>query len=456
MRAALWTAGAVLLPGIAHLRAGRRVTGAGILGCFLLSAAAAVAAVRTLHDDLAWQAWMVTQPYWVEAASAVAIALTLLWLGVVVRSWQLTRPRPAGRETRVAGTVLLIVLCAAIVLPSVLVVRTAVTARATLSEVFAPAEAAPRDTQEEVDPWQGRTRINVLLLGGDAGHNRYGMRTDTMIAASIEIDSGDTVLIGLPRNLENVPFPEGTELAERYPPPGGFDDLLNQVYQTVAEAPEELAIDPEAADPAADTLKRVIGEAIGLPIDYYALVDLRGFADLIDAIGGVVVPIEDPIRYGRRGEGLLESGERRISGQEALWYGRSRLGSDDYTRMGRQGCLLKYVAEQAEPMTVLRSFEELADAAQRTLDSDVPQSRLPALVDLAEQVSDARMRTLQLSPPQVTTANPDWARIRELVDEAIRDVDDGDTADSDRPEPSPDSPGRQVGEEPVSLDRLCP
>src|SRR5690606_11399972 len=146
-------------------------------------------------------------------------------------------------------------------------------------------------------------------------------------------------------------------------------------------------------------LKLVIGEAIGLPIDYYALVDLRGFADLIDAIGGVVVPIEEPIRYGRRGEGLLEPGERRISGQEALWYGRSRTDSDDYTRMGRQGCLLKYVAEQADPVTVLRGLEERADAAQRTPASHVPRSPLPPLVDLVRRVPDPRMRTPRLSRP---------------------------------------------------------
>src|SRR5690606_21333139 len=220
VRAALWTAGAALLPGIAHLRVGRRTAGMGILGGFLLLAAAAVAAARTLHADLSWQAWLVTQPYWVEAVSVGSVAVTVLWSSVVLRSWQLTRPRPGGGGTRAVGTVLLAVLCTLPVLPSALVVRTAVTARDTLATVFAPAES-PQDAAT-ADPWRGRTRINVLLLGGDAGDNRYGLRTDTMIVASVEIDSGDTVLIGLPRNLENVPFPEGTALAERYPAPEGF------------------------------------------------------------------------------------------------------------------------------------------------------------------------------------------------------------------------------------------
>lgn len=455
-RAALWTSASALLPGLAHLRAGKHAAGAGILGGFLLLATAAGAAFYQLRSDLSWQAWLAAQPYWVEAVAIGAVALATLWSSIIIRSWQLTRPRPERWGSRAVGAVLVTVLCTALIVPFAFVVRTAVTLHSTLTSVLAPAEPASQAAADT--PWPHRSHINVLLLGGDAGDNRYGLRTDTMIVANIDIDSGDTVLISVPRNLENVPFPEGTALAERYPEPYGFDDLLNEVYQTVAEEPEELAINPDAPDPAADTLKHVIGHALGISIDYYALVDLRGFADLIDAIGGVVVPVEEPIRYGRRGEGLLEPGERRMSGKEALWYSRSRTDSDDYARMGRQGCLLKYVAEQTNPVTVLRRFDELADATQRTLTSDIPPSHLPALVDLARRVSQARMHTLQLSPPQVTTAHPDWTEIRTLVDRAIRSngEDHGPADTAKQPSPSPDSPGRQIGKKPVSLDRLCP
>ncbi|MGV2387261.1 MAG UNVERIFIED_CONTAM: LytR family transcriptional regulator, partial [Thermobifida fusca] len=95
---------------------------------------------------------------------------------------------------------------------------------------------------------------------------------------------------------------------------------------------------------------------------------------------------------------------------------------------------------------------------QRTLTSDIPPSHLPALVDLARRVSQARMHTLQLSPPQVTTAHPDWTEIRTLVDRAIRSngEDHGPADTAKQPSPSPDSPGRQIGKKPVSLDRLCP
>ena len=55
---------------------------------------------------------------------------------------------------------------------------------------------------EEVDPWAGTPRVNVLLLGGDAGPDRRGLRTDTVILASIDTATGNAVLFSLPRNLE--------------------------------------------------------------------------------------------------------------------------------------------------------------------------------------------------------------------------------------------------------------
>ncbi|MEY9212667.1 anionic cell wall polymer biosynthesis LytR-Cps2A-Psr (LCP) family protein [Thermobifida halotolerans] len=228
----------------------------------------------------------------------------------------------------------------------------------------------------------------------------------------------------------------------------------------------------------------MIGEAIGLGIDYYGLVDMQGFEDIIDAIGGIRVYLEEPLPYGQRGE-YLDAGWQVLDGREALWYGRTRVNSDDYSRMGRQGCLIKYVAEQADPATILTSFRSLAAAAKSTLRTDVPQPKLPHFVELAERVANADMETLQLSPPQVNTAYPDWEHIRELVREAVHGAQEpasdiqqtpapstspgtGTAPESSPddltewqeytglPEPSPTSPGRQVGEEATALDELCP
>ncbi|MCP3011743.1 LCP family protein [Nocardiopsis dassonvillei] len=493
-RALLWTAASVPLPGLAHLRMRRRVAGAVILGVYLAGILGLVVWAWRLGADeantMARLATMALQDRWLLGAMGVVFVVAVLWLTVIVHSWVIIRPARAPRNSRVLGAAVVLLLCLTVAAPSALALHGGYTAYQTLNSVFHAEEDPLLPPHDEADPWNGQERVNVLLIGADSADNRYGVRTDSMMVASMDTATGDTVLVGLPRNLENVHFPEDSALAERYPEPYGFDLLLNDVYQTVAEEPEELALNPDAANPSADTLKKVIGYNLDLEIGYYAMVDMMGFRDLIDAIGGVEVLIEEPIPYGVHG-GVLEPGLRRLDGHDALWYGRSRTNSDDYGRMGRQGCLIKYVAEQVDPMTVLTSYRRLAGATERTLSTDIPQAKVPAFVELADRVTDiGSMSTFQLSPPQVNTANPDWEQVKALVAEAVTgggpEGDDvaagpsGAPSEEESAEPSesagptedggltewqqytgldeeePAEPGRQVGEEPSNLEALCP
>ena len=69
-------------------------------------------------------------------------------------------------------------------------------------------------------------------------------------------------------------------------------------------------------------------------------------------------------------------------GREALAYVRSRKDSNDYTRMARQRCFLSAMADQLDPVRVLRNFPGLARTVERNVSTDVPLRRLPALVRL--------------------------------------------------------------------------
>lgn len=493
-RALLWTAASVPLPGVTHLRMGRRTGGALILLAYLGGLAllgwGAYALGAAESNTLAAVAGMATSSQWLLQAMAVVFVAAVVWIAVIVHSWVITRPPGGSRGLRLGSGAVVALLVLTIAMPSAYALHAGFTTYRTVGDVFGGEDdGLPHD---ETDPWDGAERMNVLLLGADSDDNRYGVRTDTMMVASIDTETGDTVLVGLPRNLENAQFPEGSELAERYPEPYGFDLLLNDVYQTVADEPE-LALNSGVRDPAAHTLKEVIGHNLDLDVEYYAMVDMMGFRDLIDAVGGIEVHIEEPIPYGMQG-GVLEEGDQLLDGYKALWYGRSRIGSDDYGRMGRQGCLIKYVAEQVDPTTLLTSYQDLAGATQRTLTTDVPQSKVPAFVELAERVTETgSMSALQLSPPQVSTANPDWDEVKDLVVEAIAAGDEGgdnvpaepeggpsgegsqenseapedeeDTSGEESTEwqdytglaePSPADPGRQVGAEATDLDAICP
>ncbi|MDS1268894.1 LCP family protein [Lipingzhangella sp. LS1_29] len=492
-----WTAGATAIPGLGHLRAGHRVLGSVILGTFLTCVGLATVMLMLFGDEIASSSRMFLQTDWLLGLAAATALGAVLWIATVIHSYLLLRPRGTRPGLRVLAVGVVTLLCLVVATPAAGVLHISYTAYATMSNVFAEDdEERPHDAS---DPWDGRDRISVLLMGNDGHPQRQGeigTRIDSMMVANIDVEHGDVILIGLPRNLEDIPFPPGTALDERYP--DGYDQLLLDIYQTVQEEPQGLAIDPTADDPAADTVRETVSHALNLDIDYYAMIDMRGFRDIVDAIGGVQIRITEPIPWGHQGD-VLEEGMQTLTGQEALWYVRSRIGSDDYTRMGRQGCLVQAIAEQADPWTVLTSFQELARATEVTLGTDIPQSKLRHFVDVAELVPDGRMRTLQLSPPQVDPPRPNWIEIRSMVSNAVQeqeaaqagpsgtDAADAPAEDEERntadapdtqeqetepatgeeqrtdwqewsgsDEPEPQDPGRQAGAQPSPLDELCP
>ncbi|MGC5010045.1 LCP family protein [Streptosporangium sp. DT93] len=405
------TLGSAVLWGLAHLWVGRRLTGAFLLGMELVLAAAAATAMLTAGPALLALA---VQPVWLWSFALAALLVAGTTVAVVIRSYLLVRPRRASRAARYLSAAAIGLLCVLLVTPLVYVARLAYVSQTVVTSVFAESVTPiPVD-----DPWQGTERINILLVGADAAANRVGVRTDSMTVASVDTSTGDTVLFGLPRNLENVPMPPGPARS-RFP--YGFEGLppytpgmLNEVYQYAEDHPEMAPrLGRRQRGPA--LLKRTVGGILGLDIPYYAMVDMRGFTEIVDAMGGVRVRVKDPIVYGLYNEGRIEPGRRRLSGEQALWYGRSRTYSDDYVRMSRQKCLLNAVAKQADPATVFRSFERLARAAVDAISTDIPRELLPDLVELSEKVKHSRIRSLQFVPPLIYSGAPDYPLIRREV-----------------------------------------
>ncbi|MEU6737723.1 LCP family protein [Streptosporangium sandarakinum] len=402
--------GSAVLWGLAHLWAGRRATGIALMGtCVTLVGGVAILLLTSRDELLA----LIVQPAWLWVFGLAALLFAAATVTVTVRSYQLVRPETLSGPARLLSALAVGVLCALVVAPMAYAARLAYVSQHVVTSIFA-AGGAPIP----VDPWQGRDRINILLIGGDAAANRVGVRTDSMTVASVDTHTGDTVLFGLPRNLEKVPMPPGPA---RQHFPYGFGGeppytpgLLNEVWQYAEDHPDVVPGVPRGHR-GPTLLKRTVSGITGLPIHYYAMVDMFGFADIIDAMGGVRVTVRDPIVYGRQNEGLIPAGTRRLTGEQALWYGRARTYSDDYVRMGRQKCLMNAVAKQADPVTVLRSFEKLADATMHAVSTDIPQGLLPNLVELAEKVKQSRIRTLQFVPPLINTAYPDYDLIKHKI-----------------------------------------
>jgi LCP family protein required for cell wall assembly len=437
------TLGSALLWGVAHLATERRKTGLALMAGYVFMLASVLGVVTLFGAKLLSLA---VQPAWLTVLTVLLITVAVLWTGVIVWSFMLVRPAPANIAGRAFCTAVTIALCALILVPTAYAARLVYVSRDVVNTLF--TNTTPVMAQ---DPWNGADRVNFLLVGADSAPGRPGVRTDSMTVASVNTATGATTLLGLPRNLERVRLPAGPA-RDRFP--YGFSGegqstpgLLNEVFQYGENYPE-MAPGARKGQRGSTLLKKTIGGILGIPVSYYAMVDMKGFAQIIDAMGGVTVTIKDPIVYGKYREGLLSSGTRKLSGEEALWFGRSRTDSDDYVRMGRQKCLLNAVARQADPITVLNSFEKLAKATKRAISTDIPQSLLPAMVDLAQKVKDNKIRSLNFVPPLISTAYPDWDFIRHKVRQVLAERHPLRSNPPVRSVPSnPDAP--------ITLDATC-
>ncbi len=426
-----------VLPGTAFLAAGRRRLGALVLVVFLLLLGGAAWLATAGQRTAARVAVDPTALTWVFGGIVV---LGLLWVTVVVAGYRVLLPSRTSQSGKVLGGVVVAALVAGVAYPVVTAGQVALAQRGLIGGLFADGESAT--VGDGPDPFGDQERVNVLLLGGDGGEGREGVRTDTVIVASVDTDTGDTVLFSLPRNLQDLPFPADSPLAEVYP--DGFeganesDSLLNAVYRTgPAWYPDILG---PTDDPGADFLKLGVGEALGLPIHYFVLVNLDGFSRLVDALGGITVnvnywvPINGIVGEELPDDYIAPGPNQHMDGQRALDFARGRYGLSDYQRMDRQRCVIDAIVDAADPVTLLQRYQQLAATTQDIVSTDIPRSALDDFVDLAFLVKDAGVRSVVFDDTLIDPAYPDYDRIRAIVDEAI---DPAPTADDAAAEGTP-------------------
>jgi LCP family protein required for cell wall assembly len=402
----------VLVPGSAQIAAGNRrvgrlairVWGALVATVLLLAAGWVVAPGAVLR--------LGTSPVVLALLAVLLVVLGLIWPALTVDAWRLGEPRrlPAGARRRMA--LLAVVLVVATSWPLVAAGRRAWAAGDLISAVFSGGNRASASDG----------RYNVLLLGGDAGADRVGVRPDSITLASIDAATGRTVLFSLPRNLENVPFPEGTPAAKALP--GGWscgdECIMNALYQWGGEHAD---LFPGAADPGAEAMKQAVEGVTGLPVAYYVLVDLAGFRQIIDAMGGIDLTSSARVPIGGGTSpisGYIEAGPQHLDGYHALWYARSRQGSSDYERMARQRCVMSAMVGQLDPATLIARFQDIAAAGKQVVSTDIPAAELPRFIELGTAAKTQPISSVQFVPPLVKPAFPDFAVIRTRVEAALQ------------------------------------
>ncbi|CAB4364416.1 MAG: hypothetical protein F2681_10305 [Actinobacteria bacterium] len=375
--------------------------------------------------------------------SLLVLAITRLW-AILDSAW-IARPvnvaMPEGetsaptvsRVTQIAAVFTTAVIVVAAVAPLTVAANYVWQTDRMIEKVFASHDATtanptPIATSDTIDPsttappFPGVDRVNVLLIGGDAGQGRPGLRTDSMIVVSVDPTTGDTAMISVPRNLPALPFPPGTAMAERFP--NGFDNIANAVY---GYADKHRDLMGGVADAGAQAIKSGIAQLLGIPINYYVLVDMGGFRDVVDALGGIDIYVTQRIPTPGNPQGsdyhevpeYIEVGQQHMDGTLALAYSRSRESDSDYHRMGRQRCMLAAIATAATPKSLALGLTDLVSAFGAAVRTDIPRSKLGDFAQLIDRFSKAggtdAVRTLHLAPPTLDTNRWRAKQVRDLV-----------------------------------------
>ena len=279
-----------------------------------------------------------------------------------------------------------------------------------------------------IAPWDGKERLNVLLIGADeqgGGHN-----TDTLIVVSIDPVTKKVAMFSLPRDTVDVPIP-----------PGPARRVWGRSY--AGKINSFFANNRRRADlwPGNDrtrgynALKTVLGEFYGLDIKYFVEVNFDGFKKVVDAVGGVTINVQIPVsddRFpGETGQLVrlyIPTGIQHMTGAEALRYARSRHSSTDFDRGQRQQRVLVSLREQADPQNLIPRLPDLIAALKKTVRTDVPLDQMDELLGLASQVDTKNIRSYVFAPPlyaRDTYPNPPGVipnieRIKEAVKKAFK------------------------------------
>ena len=284
-----------------------------------------------------------------------------------------------------------------------------------------------------IPPWNGKDRLNILLIGADQRPGEGTFNTDTLIVVSIDPLSKQVAMFSLPRDTSNVPTPPGPARQAFGPV---YTKKINAWWTSIHLRADLFRGNVKNGTVGYNGLKAILGNLYGLDIKYFVEVNFDGFKKVVDVMGGVTVNVQIPVsddRFpsinGSLRRVFIPSGIQHMDGAEALRYARSRHGSNDFDRGARQQRLLLSMREQADPQALIPKLPDLLDAVGTAVSTDIPADQLAPLLGLASQVDTKDIRSYVFAPPLYGTdtppsapvyfINPNVSKIRAAVRDAF-------------------------------------
>jgi LCP family protein required for cell wall assembly len=226
-------------------------------------------------------------------------------------------------------------------------------------------------------------RITFLLVGIDFTTGRNTGSTDTLMVVSVDTQTRKAVMLSIPRDTAGFELYYGGTLLSNFK----INSLLAGVYNGKVKSP----------DPPMTTLEKEIGYLIGIPIDYYAAIDMDGLPRIIDAVGGVDVYnpryINDSVTHL-----TMAAGPVHLDGKTALKYVRTREnGGSDYLRASRQQQVLLALKGKVLSGSGLSRFNTILSIVGKVVATDFPLKNAKNYVSIGRNLT--KIDTCVLGPP---------------------------------------------------------
>ncbi len=314
------------------------------------------------------------------------------------------RDRPAVRRTRRIGTVVRTVAAALSVL---LLVGSGWVwyLRGTAEQNLTRLDALPAAGNSDAPGADGRS-TNILLVGSDsrAGASQQELRDKLRTGDPGTMNTDTMLVVHLPSNGTSasvVSFPRDSYVEV----PGFGQHKLNSAYALGYNSLDDGASEAVRDSAGAQTLVQTISSLSGLQIDNYVQVDLIGFYNLTEVIGGVEVNLCAAAKEPDSGIDL-PAGVQTISGADALAFVRQRQGlpNGDLDRIVRQQAFIGAVVRKLLSAGVLLNPLKQRDLVEAAANSLIVDSDLD-LLDLAQRLQYLAAGNVKFST--VPIANPD-------------------------------------------------
>lgn len=250
-------------------------------------------------------------------------------------------------------------------------------------------------SSESGPKWDGKERVNILLLGLDRRLDEEDQptRSDTMLVVTVDPESKSVGMLGIPRDLW-VPIPLNDK------------EVIQGKINTAHFYGDYYKVD--GGGPA--LAKKTVQYNLGIRIHYYARVDFEGFEKVVDTLGGITVDVDTPLKdneyptpyYGYR-RVFVPMGLQHMDGETALQFARSRHQDSDFGRSKRQQKVLLGIRERALQLNLLPKLPKLLGDFKDTVQTDMTPGEIMALARLGKEANTSNMVMRTIEYPAVTS-----------------------------------------------------